>query len=274
MNIANIECLVFSPTGAGLKAANSIKAFLEQELVNCTSELRNITKPAMRESFRELPRKTDYVIILYPVYSDSLPDVLAEYLEKLAIKNLPVSLVAGFANINVGKALSDAREILEAKGNVLCSACAIVVAHSYNGDSLKIAPTEPSGGNLLILNHFILRSIEKAKKAGMLAECKAELPGGRMRLMCKAPQKLLSHMAIKTPKASLDDCDRCMVCAEICPVAAIDSGLSIDNAKCVRCLACVKYCRRKARLFEPRARMILDALRKDEKESKKNLFFL
>jgi ferredoxin len=274
MKIQNIECLVFSPTGGCLKIARSIKRFLEDKPGDYRIGLHNITKPAIRETFREIPRNTDYVIVVYPVYADTPQDIVLEYLRNLAIKNLPVSLVAGFGNINVGKALSNARKIIEAKGNVVCSACAIVTAHSYNGDSLKIAVNEPSDENLRVLNQFILKSIDKVSQADDLTLCKTEIPEGYIRLLCRAPQKPLLQLLIKKPVAIPDRCNLCMVCAKICPSGAIGATLNIDNDKCIHCLACVKYCKKKARIFETRTSMLVDTLKKDGKEMKKNEFYI
>ena len=274
MNIRNIECLVFSPTGGCLKIANSIKKFLEAKPGNCRVGMHNITKPEVRVTFREIPRNTDYVIIVYPVYADTMPDIVTEYLGSLAIKNLPVSLVAGFGNINTGKALSNARKIIEAKGNVVCSACAIVTAHSYNGSSLKIAVNEPSTENLGVLNQFILKSIGKARQANHLALCKTEIPEGHMRLMCRVPYKPLMQVFIKKQAAIPDRCNHCMVCAKICPSGAINATLNINSGKCIYCLACVKYCKKKARIFETRTQMLVNTLRKDGKEIKKNEYYV
>jgi ferredoxin len=274
MNIRNIECLVFSPTGGCLKIARSIKKFLEDEPRNCRVGMHNITKPEIRGTFRKIPQNADYVIIVYPVYADTMPTIVTEYLESLAIKNLPVSLVAGFGNINIGMALSNARKIIEAKGNVVCSACAIVTAHSYNGDSLKIAFNEPSAENLGVLNQFILKSIDKARQANHLSLCETELPEGHMRLMCRVPYKPMMQVFIKKQVAMPDRCDQCMVCAKICPSGAIDATLNIDSSKCIYCLACVKYCKKKARIFETRTQMLVNTLRKDGKETKKNEYYV
>jgi ferredoxin len=274
MKIQNIECLVFSPTGGCLKIARSIKRFLENKHGNYRVGMHNITRPEIRRTFREIPQNTDYVIIIYPIYADTLPHIVTEYLENLAIKNLPVSLVAGFGNINTGMALSHARKIIKAKGNVVCSACAIVTPHSYNGSSLKIAVNEPSAENLGVLNQFILKSIDKARQANHLSLCETKFPEGHMRLMCRVPYKSLMQVLIKNPVAMADRCNQCMVCPKVCPSGAIDATLNIDSGKCIYCLACVKYCKKKARIFETRTSMLVDTLKKDGKEMKKNEFYI
>ena len=270
MKIKNIACLVFSPTGGCLKMIKSIKTFLEDYNV----EIHNITKPQIRETFIEIPKKIDYVIIAFPIYADTLPDIVTGYLNKLLISNVPVSLIAGYGNIHVGKALFNAKTIIEAKGNVVCSACAIVTAHSYNGNKLQIAVNEPTSENLKALNQFMLKSINKAKQASQLSMRKTELPEGHIRLLAKAPQKLFPQIFIKQPKAIQGCCNHCNVCMNMCPTGAIDDKLNIDDGKCIRCLACVKYCTKNARLFETRTRILTNTLMKEGKELKKNVFYI
>jgi ferredoxin len=50
-----------------------------------------------------------------------------------------------------------------------------------------------------------------------------------------------------------NDCTQCGICAEGCPVGAIDSEKSnlIDKEKCTLCCACIKRCPKKAKTMKP-----------------------
>ncbi len=270
MNVNNVVSVVFSPTGGCNKMINSINSFLNDYHVRTY----NITKPHIREEYTEIQKNVDFVIIAFPVYADSLPDIFNDYLRSLTISNKPVTIIAGFGNINVGKALCNTKNILEGKGNVICSACTVVNAHSYNGAELKIAEDQPSEENLQILNQFIMKSINKAKEAGRLEDCRVNIPEGSIRLQCRAPQKMFPQLLIKKPKVIWKRCDFCLVCKNMCPSGAIDTLLDIDNKKCIRCLACVKYCRKNARLFETRTGLLVNTLRKDSMKLKENVFYI
>lgn len=270
MKIENIACLVFSPTGGCFEMIKSIKTFLEDYNV----KIYDITKPQIRETFIEVPKEIDYVIIAFPVYADTLPDIVTEYLNKLLIRNVPVSLIAGYGNIHIGKALFNAKTIIENKGNVVCSGCGIVSAHSYNGSKLQIAVNEPSDKKLKVLNQFILESINKVEQASQLTMCKTETPEGHIRFLARTPQKLFPQIFIKQPKVIQKLCDHCNVCIKSCPAGAIDDKLNIDNNKCIRCLACVKNCKNNARLLETRTQILTNILKKDGKGLKDNVFYI
>jgi ferredoxin len=252
MEIIKITCLVFSPTGGCLKIANSLKAFLSEYHVGIV----NITKPSVRKQFLVIPKETDYLFIVFPVYADTLPDIVAEYLKKLIVKDIPVSIIAGYGNIYPGKALSNARTILEAKGNIICSACTIVTAHSYNGKGVKLAIGEPSPKKLDVFKQFAFESINKVERENQLDRCRINFPEGHIRLRSRAPQKLFPQLFIRQPKVINERCNQCKVCINMCPSGAIDESLAIDNKKCIRCTACVKYCKNDARRFETRTHLL------------------
>ena len=69
-----------------------------------------------------------------------------------------------------------------------------------------------------------------------------------------------------------NECTQCEICAERCPVGAIDSGNSalIDMEKCITCCACIKSCPQNARTMKTGpvkdAAMRLNKLYKERKD--------
>jgi hypothetical protein len=90
MRIRSITGLVFSPTGGCLKIARSLRESLDAYQV----EIHNITKPAVREQLVEIPKTADYLFVIFPVYADTLPDIVAEYLGRLRVSGIPVTIIA------------------------------------------------------------------------------------------------------------------------------------------------------------------------------------
>ena len=270
MKIKKIACLVFSPTGGTLEMIEGIKGFVKEYEV----KIYNVTRPKNRNKFIEIPKEIDYLIIGFPVYGDELPNIFEEYLKILKVSNIPVSLIAGYGNVGEGKALSIASTIIENKGNVVCSACAIVSKHSYNGGRVQVAVNEPTSEKLEILNQFILKSIEKAKNANKLSMCKTNIPKGSIALLARFPQRLIPRIYVKLPIVIPELCGNCNVCINMCPVGAIDEELNIDSGKCIRCLACVKYCPNNARVFKTRYKILENVLIKEEKNIKENAFYI
>jgi ferredoxin len=270
MKINMITCMVFSPTGGGLRIASSLKNSRSDYQVDVV----NITKPGVREQYLEVPKNTDYLLVVFPVYADTLPDIVSKHLEKLVVTGLPISIVATYGNIYPGKALSKAKAILEDKGNTICSACTIVTAHSYNGNHVELGIGEPSQEKLKVINQFISESIKKIEQSNQLNLCNISVPAGRIRLRSRAPQKLFPQIFIRQPKVQIERCNQCKVCLNICPSGAIDENLSIDNRKCIRCAACIKYCRNKARTFETRTQLLQFILMQGGKEIQENKFYI
>lgn len=60
----------------------------------------------------------------------------------------------------------------------------------------------------------------------------------------------------------------------ICPSSAIDENLKIDSDKCIRCFACVKYCKDEARQKEFRVSTIKNILIKRDKEKHLPVLYL
>jgi ferredoxin len=270
MRIRNITVLVFSPTGGCLEIARSLRESLDAYEV----EIHNITRPVVREQLLEIPKATDYLFVIFPVYADTLPDIVAKYLGRLRVSGIPVSIIAGYGNIYPGNALVHARALLEAKGNTVCSACTVVTAHSYSGDVIQVGVGEPSSEHLEVFQQFVRDSIEKVERAPRLGDCRVDLPEGRVRLRCRLPQRLLSHIFIRQPRVLEERCSRCGVCVDACPSGAIRRDLTIDNNRCIRCLACVKYCKPEARVLETRTQLLPWILMRDGRAPKQNAFYV
>ena len=74
-----------------------------------------------------------------------------------------------------------------------------------------------------------------------------------------------------------DECTQCGICAQVCPVGAVDAEKSdlIDQEKCITCCACIKNCPQNARTIK--AGPVKDAairLNTLYKERKEPVFFL
>jgi polyferredoxin len=52
------------------------------------------------------------------------------------------------------------------------------------------------------------------------------------------------------------------------------NNLKINNSLCIRCLACIKYCKNKARSFSTRTDLLVNTLKKESREYHQNEYYI
>lgn len=270
MEINETSILVFSPTGNGLKVANHIKKTTDSFF----SYLSNVTFPRVRENIEMKSKHNTLIIIIFPIYADSLPDIFSKFLSHYDFDNNPVILIAGYGNIYTGRALNDIKKIIFNNNGVVISAATIVLPHSYNSDKIQIAPNRPTNEEIILIDEFIYESIQKLSSSKVSELNQLILPKGHKRILSRFPQKFFPHIFIKKPDVDISLCNKCNICIDMCPAGAIESDFRINNSICIRCLACVAYCKNKARTFKTRSNILIHTLRKESREYHQNEFFI
>lgn len=197
----------FSGTGHSLAVARFFARRLETEVLS------------VHDSF--LTPET--AVVIFPVYCQSLPTPVQQFLRKL---DAPYTvLVAVHGKIGSGRVLHEASR--QISGTVIAAA-SVPAGHSFLGEDASF-DEEALLPLLDRIAHPTPARIPRTKKLWYASL----LPGWR------------SRMSVRLIRS--DACDGCGRCAENCPASAIHHGK--PNRKCIRCLRCVTVCPRGALSF-------------------------
>ena len=224
----NYYKLVFSPTGGTEKIADLIVKEWSQSVINI--DLSDLKDDFSKYSFNS----EDIVLIAMPSFGGRLPGVAAERLSRIKGNSSKSVLVCVYGNRAYDDTLAEMEDIaVKCNFNVVAAISAIAehsIIHQY-------AAGRPDDKDRATLSDFSKKIIEKLNSSDMNSP---KIPGNR-------PYKKSGGAGL-TPKVS-KNCISCGICANECPVEAIDKSDvgKTDKSKCISCMRCVVRCQHGAR---------------------------
>lgn len=243
MEIKKVYAAYFTGTETTKKIVTAIAETIDPGYTDLDFSL-----PEMREKplvFEE----GDLVIFGMPVIAGRVPNVLLKFLDTIegnGAMGVPIVL---FGNRNYDDALIELRDILEKGGLHTIAAGAFVGEHSF---SKVLAAGRPDSDDMVQAGAF-------AKKIKIKAQAMGDFTGP-----IDVTGTPYSYRPYYTPRdrngkgidirkvkpKTNDDCDNCMLCADICPMGSI----SHDNVReftgiCIKCNACIKRCPKNAKYY-------------------------
>lgn len=243
-----VKTLYFSPTGTVKKIVTTIAAELSASFPAQTdAEHLDFTKKEVRDqaaSFQE----GDLVVIGTPVYAGRVPNILLKYLNTVAGNGATAVCVVVYGNRCYDDALIELRDVATACGFHVIAAGAFVGEHSF---SKLLAKGRPDADDLAIAKAFAEKIVEKSKagSTGSLLSVSGCEPY-RAYYMPKDKDGNPVDIRKVTPKTK-DNCTKCMICAEVCPMDSIDwSDPSAFVGICIKCGACIKKCPVEAKYYD------------------------
>ena len=241
MDIESLKMAFFSPTGTTKAVVQGIARGIDQP----TAELIDITKSDAREQPLQTSEK-DLLIVAVPVYAGRVPAILLEWLNAINAKNTLAVCVAVYGNREYDDTLLELKDILVQRGCKPIAGAAFIGEHSFSTSDTPIAVDRPDASDLNQAERFGKKIKEKLlsiSSADQIPDLKVpgDFPYRERKL--KLPADFI---------AVNDNCIQCGVCAEACPVDAIDSDDSTltDEEKCILCCACIKSCPENARTIK------------------------
>ncbi|WP_319584533.1 4Fe-4S binding protein [uncultured Pseudodesulfovibrio sp.] len=242
MKIQSLKLAYFSPTGTTAAVVEAIAEGLGYEVV----EDVDITMPEERQE--PLQASADELLVVaVPVYGGRVPFLLEPWLRTLELDGTPVVCAVVFGNRAFEDALIELSDIVAEQGGVVLGGAAFIGEHSFSSEEYPVAVSRPDEDDLRGAKDFgrklrktldALTSIEGAPKPA--------IPGDHPYKERK-PRGPVDFINVS------DSCVMCGICAEQCPVGAIDAAdfKRTDPDKCIMCCACIKVCPEYARTTKP-----------------------
>ena len=251
MNIEKWIVAHFSPTGGTRKVAHAIAAGFHTPIVEM-----DLTKADSTVSMGE----KDALMAVLPVFAGRVPQISLERLSALKGNGQKAVAVVVYGNREFDDALLETKEALEANGFRVIAAAAFLAEHSI---ARSIAAGRPDASDEALCRQFAADVMAKEDDAAPV-----NVPGN-------IPYKELKPSAFHP--AAKENCVKCGVCAEQCPLGAIplDNPSQTRNDLCINCMRCVQVCPQQCRaLPDTFLSMITQMLNQNAAGYKKPVVFL
>lgn len=265
MKIQALKLVCFSPTGTTKKIIQSVARGINQSSV----ELIDITKPEGRKQQLQTS-KNELLIVAVPVYMGRVPALLNEWLHTIKAHNTPAVCIVLYGNRVYDDALLELKDILIKCGCKPIAGASYIGEHSFSSSETPVAEGRPDTSDLKHAELFGRKINEKLLSISSVDQISdINIPGNY-------PYGGITELWSVDFISISNVCTQCGICAEGCPVGAIDPENSnlIDKEKCITCCACIKNCPQKARSMK--TGLVKDAamrLNKLYKERKEPVFF-
>lgn len=173
--------------------------------------------------------------------------MLNEWLNSIRAHNTPTVCVVVYGNRAYENALLELKDILMSRGCIPIAGAACIGEHSFSEPEAPVAPGRPDRDDLSQVRAFgqgIRRKLQSSSAVNGLSD--VHMPG-------RYPYGGITKLWDVDFIAVGDQCAQCGVCAQACPVGAIDPQDSavIDQQRCITCCACIKSCPQDARTMKP-----------------------
>ena len=207
----------------------------------------NFTTPASREETPEF-KEGDLIIAGVPTIAGRVPNLLLPYLKKINGNGALGVAIGLYGNRNIDDCLVELRDLMSSGGINVIAGGAFVGEHSF---SQILAKNRPDNKDMEIVSEFSKKIAEKIEREDFSnPEMVGEVPYRPYYTPRDRHGKGIDIRKVK-PKTDMEKCIDCKLCAELCPMGAIDfDDVSKVPGICMKCCACIKKCPTDAKFFD------------------------
>lgn len=256
MKVKRVIAAYLSCTGTTRKIAEYVAAEAAGKL-SAEYEVFDFSLPKERENVFQCG-EGDLVIFGMPVYAGRVPNLFLPYLrEKLQGGGALAVPVVLFGNRNFDDALAELRDLLEKAGFHTIAAGAFVGEHSFSTILGKGRPDAEDMGQAEKLAELAASRARRFGEEGEIVASPVAVPGASPQEVYYTPRDRygksidIRKVKPKTDEAKCTAASGCRICAEICPLGAIDPADPRNvPGICMKCGACVKRCPTQAKYYD------------------------
>ena len=249
MKISCVKAVYYSATGSTKKVVTGIAEQIGEALGVPVVSF-DFSLPQNRTEVQTYGAD-ELVVFGTPVYAGRVPNKMLPVVQNnfKAEGALAVPVVT-FGNRNFDNGLIELRNELENNGFHTIAGAGVACEHVFSDKLATGRPDEKDWEQLSAFAREVANKITGLTEIPAPAEVRGENPVGPYYTPLGTDGKPAVFLKAK-PKTKEELCDRCGICAEVCPMGSIPAENPLEvTGICIKCQACIKKCPTHAKYFD------------------------